>query len=92
MLSCRNVQSWNILIAHWWDGHSSLLVKVRCLAAGEGGAYLPTDKGVASARVYCTILAAYAAKKDLKVYFNFNAVQSGYDGWNLCDIETVILR
>lgn len=58
----------------------------------DRGAFLPTDMGDATMRTYSTILAAYAAKKPIKIYFNRNSVADDYTGWGLCDIEAVNLH
>jgi len=63
---------------------------VGCYA--DSGAYMPLANVDAAARVYSTILSAQMAKRDIKVYYNYNAVADGYSGWGLCNIEAVYTR
>jgi len=58
----------------------------------NSGAYLPVNDAAATARVYSTILSAQVAQKKVKVYYNYNDVADGYNGWGLCDIEAVYVR
>ncbi len=58
----------------------------------NSGGYLPLSNPEAANRVYSTILSALMAKQDIKVHFNFNTASAGYNGWGLCNIESVSVR
>lgn len=49
----------------------------------NNGAYLPVNNVEAGQRVYSTLLSAQASGKLVKVYYNYNDVADGYDGWGL---------
>ena len=60
---------------------------------GNNSAYLPVGSGtVAGKLVYSSLLAAQAAKKDVRVYYKKNDQAPGYAGWGLCSIVAISVR
>ncbi len=56
---------------------------------GNYGAYLPVGIESGANRSYSTILAAFMAQKEVRIYYKFREVASGYNGWGLCEITNI---
>lgn len=53
------------------------------------GGYLSLADEKGADRTYSLLLSAFMSGKTVRVYYHFNSVEPGYNGWALCDIEAV---
>ena len=58
----------------------------------NSGGYLMNTNEQGMDRVFSMLLAAHLSKKPVSVYYNFSDVEEGYNGWSLCNIESIDLR
>lgn len=60
---------------------------------GNSGAYLPhLDSNEQARAVYSLLLSAKMANKKVRVYYKYNDHPADYNGWGLCNIESVSIR
>lgn len=58
----------------------------------DRGGYLSLVDEKGADRTYSLLLSAFMSGKTVRVYYHFNSVEPGYNGWGLCDIEAVAVR
>lgn len=58
-----------------------------CYANKGGYLSLADEKG--ADRTYSLLLSAFMSGKKVRVFYHYNPVDPGYNGWGLCDIEAI---
>ena len=59
---------------------------------GDSSGYLRMSDEKGSERTFSILLAALASKQSVRVYYEFNDVAPGYNGWGLCQITAIEIK